>query len=223
MSTSESKPRSSAIVWSPWISLRLLALHRGDGDAHRARRRVARRRGATSPGSCARASCVLRCASPSASRCAGAARRRGGRSTAACRTGASRSRRGAPCVRVPGASARSTDVVGLGHREAADALAAASAGDADDRELLDVRDLAEHALDVVGVDVLAGGRDDDVLDATDEHEAPAASSLPRSPVWSQPSSLFTSLAWPRRRCSPPSRSGRARGPRRRRARRASRS
>ena len=38
-------------------------------------------------------------------------------------------------------------------------------------------DLAEHALDVVRVDVLAGRRDDDVLHAADEDEPPAAIEL----------------------------------------------
>ncbi len=45
--------------------------------------------------------------------------------------------------------------------------------DADDRELRDAVDLAERALDVVGVHVLARRRDDDVLDASDDRELPA--------------------------------------------------
>src|ERR1019366_3359540 len=40
--------------------------------------------------------------------------------------------------------------------------------DPDDRELVDVRHRSEAALDVVGVDVLAVGRDDHVLDAPED-------------------------------------------------------
>lgn len=78
-----------------------------------------------------------------------------------------------------------------GDRQARDALAISVArGDADDGELADAIDLAEGALDVVGIHVLSGRRDDDVLDATDDLElAVLVEPAEESPVRSQPPSV----------------------------------
>ncbi len=72
-------------------------------------------------------------------------------------------------------------VAGFGDGQARQALAAANL-DTDDGQLRDVGHGAETPLDVVGVDVLARRRDDDVLETSDDLQAPLpidAAEVPR--------------------------------------------
>jgi len=70
-----------------------------------------------------------------------------------------------------------------------DLLAEIGVGEADDGDVGDVRVLVQDRLDVRSRDVLTGA-DHDVLGATVMYSRPSTS-LPRSPVWTNPSASIT--------------------------------